>query len=162
MILFKVENLCCHRTTNVPWKSCKKLQFFRIAITQLCCHGRTTHLVSRIKEALLNTGSDCWRSICSRIQICEWSTQPVLKTSFRRDMQRRPHQPEFQERLGTFPTMLCFTQPSQEKFTSYSTVLLNTVEVLWTKSSYRVRTSQTPWLECWLVSDRRLLLSWQM
>ena len=55
--------------------------------------------------------------------------------------------------------MLCLTQTSQEKFASYSTVLLITAEVLWMTRPYRGRTSRTHWLDCWLVSDRRLLHS---
>ena len=68
MTLFIVENLRCHRTTNAPWKSCKKPPFCKMATTQSRCHGRTTHPALKILDALLNTGSDCCRNVCSRIQ----------------------------------------------------------------------------------------------
>ena len=45
------------RLPNAPWKSCKKMLFCKMATTQSRCHGRTTHPVSRIIEALPNTGS---------------------------------------------------------------------------------------------------------
>ena len=43
---------------------------------------------------------------------------------------RRPHLSVFQEELGTFPIVLFSTQPSQERFASFSTVPFNIVEVL--------------------------------
>ena len=57
-------------------------------------------------------------------------------------MQRRPRLSVFQEELDTFPFMLFSTQPGQEIFASFSTLLLDTVEVLWMTSSYRGWTSK--------------------
>lgn len=92
------------RLPNAPWKSCKKMPFCKMATTQSRSHGRTTHPVSRIIEALPNTGSvqDMRRNdTASRDDLLQ---KEYVKTAQTIGVPRK---------TLTFPTMLCLTQTSQ-------------------------------------------------